>query len=199
MPLYCDALEALRHIPHTPDTLHTLARFFRSAFNRIAQPATGPHAFHNFWKDIEPSLGDLAGGYPEDLKVALCVCHQAFGMSLPSGMVIETESQVESQVAGRMLLVRTPTIHSRRSAQSHVGLSRYRWDSLQTRREPWCGDRDLYMVITAVHPQYPTFCREFIAGRTFEHVLAPHRKQAQQSSFSCTSRSSISHTRKTEP
>ncbi|RPD77699.1 hypothetical protein L226DRAFT_544207 [Lentinus tigrinus ALCF2SS1-7] len=120
VPLYCDALEALRHIPINSDTLHALARFLRSTFNRIPEPGHGPHAFCNFWQQIQPSLGHLDGGYPEDLKVALCVCHQVFDMSLPSDLSIDTESQTESQEARSMPLVRSSNYRMDRSAEIHT-------------------------------------------------------------------------------
>ncbi|KAI0720594.1 hypothetical protein C8T65DRAFT_735920 [Cerioporus squamosus] len=104
VPLYCDALKVLRHIPIHSDTLHTLARFLSATFHRILTPGDGPLAFHDFWMQVQPSLKHLDGGYPEELKTALCACHEAFGMSLPSGVSIETESQTESQAARNMLL-----------------------------------------------------------------------------------------------
>ncbi|TFK93094.1 hypothetical protein K466DRAFT_538625 [Polyporus arcularius HHB13444] len=102
--LYCDALIALRHIPIHSDTLYALARFLSSTFGRIVSPGNGPVAFHEFWKEVQPSLKHLDGGYPEELKTALCACHEAFGMSLPSGVSIETESQTDSQAARNTLL-----------------------------------------------------------------------------------------------
>ncbi len=142
--LYCDALIALRHIPIHSDTLYALARFLSSTFGRIVSPGNGPVAFHEFWKEVQPSLKHLDDGYPEELKTALCACHEAFGMSLPSGVSIETESQTDSQAARNTLLVRSFIVSAESAAQTHTSsrppvsseLPQNMWRALSRERKP---------------------------------------------------------------
>ncbi|PIL22657.1 hypothetical protein GSI_15349 [Ganoderma sinense ZZ0214-1] len=98
VPLYCDALNALRKIPVTSDTLQTFATFFCSAFVRIPEPATGPLAFCEFWTDIRPSLTHLNGAYPEEIKAALRASHDVLGIDVPSCLSLETDLDGHSSI-----------------------------------------------------------------------------------------------------
>ncbi|KAM5535006.1 hypothetical protein V8D89_011379 [Ganoderma adspersum] len=98
VPLYCDALNALRKIPMTSDTLQAFATFFCSAFVRIPEPATGPLAFCEFWSHIQPSLAHLNGAYPEEIKAALRASHDVLGIDVPSCLSLETDMDGRSSV-----------------------------------------------------------------------------------------------------
>lgn len=98
VPLYCDALNALRKIPMTSDTLQAFAAFFCSAFVRIPEPATGPLAFCDFWTHIQPSLAHLNGAYPEEIKAALRASHDVLGIDVPSCLSLETDLDGRSLV-----------------------------------------------------------------------------------------------------
>ncbi|CDO69848.1 hypothetical protein BN946_scf184884.g7 [Trametes cinnabarina] len=74
IPIYCDALHALKTVSVTPDDLTSLASLLYSAFIRMPDPGHGPVAFYEFWVHIYPSLQGMRGAYPEQIKVALQAC-----------------------------------------------------------------------------------------------------------------------------
>ncbi|KZT11922.1 uncharacterized protein LAESUDRAFT_746712 [Laetiporus sulphureus 93-53] len=81
--LYQIALDLMRELPFSVDTLHSLAPFFVSAFCRIPPPALGPIAFRTFWMRIQPGLGSSTSILPDDIKQVLLTFHVVFGDSVP--------------------------------------------------------------------------------------------------------------------
>ena len=105
IPLYKDALDILKEIPMTSDTLYALAQFLYSAFVRIPHPGLGPAAFRDFWIHIQPTLAHFAGPYPDAIKTALQACHDVYGLAFLSDISLSTESQTASQAHAHMALV----------------------------------------------------------------------------------------------
>ncbi|KAH9891761.1 hypothetical protein C8Q73DRAFT_87371 [Cubamyces lactineus] len=97
MPLYCDALKRLRDTTITADALNSLAHFLYSAFVRIPDPCDGPVAFYDFWTHVRPSLEDLRGAYPEEIKTALRACQDVFGGLSSQDLSFDTELHTDSQ------------------------------------------------------------------------------------------------------
>ncbi|EJF63296.1 hypothetical protein DICSQDRAFT_160507 [Dichomitus squalens LYAD-421 SS1] len=108
IPLYCNALDALKKIPISADTLQALAPFLCSAFVRIPEPGRGPLAFCDFWKDVQPSLAHLNGAYPEEIKSALRASHDVLGIDVPVDISLSTESHTDGRSLAWTSPVKSP-------------------------------------------------------------------------------------------
>ncbi|KAI0766353.1 hypothetical protein BD413DRAFT_481028 [Trametes elegans] len=96
IPLYRDALQGLQQITITSETLHSLSRFLYSAFVRIPPPGHGPVAFYEFWRHIQPSLRDMGGAYPEEIKIALRAWHDVLGDPCSQDPSFDTDTHSDS-------------------------------------------------------------------------------------------------------
>ena len=117
--LYTDALDVLRALPPSAETLSKMTLFLASSFVRIPSPALGPLAFEKFWRATYHKHECISGACPPRIKACLKGFVDAFGGDLIAtvDMTDDTDSPVRAFVVISRRLSESLSVSGSRPSQ----------------------------------------------------------------------------------